>query len=85
MWGSLFGFGMGIILASFHICGMMFSLRDVLYMCVRYCMASGPRFFRCLMFTLSGPVELLFGACVIASFTWAGVMSMFDDVSVFVC
>jgi len=28
--GSLFGFGMGMIFASFQICGMMFVFSDVL-------------------------------------------------------
>ena len=35
-------------------------LRAALYMFVRYLMASGSRFLRCLMFMPSGPVEFLF-------------------------
>ena len=37
---------------------MLFS--DMLYMLVRYASPSGPMCLRCLMLTLSGPVELLF-------------------------
>ena len=29
-WGSLLGFGIGMILASFHVCGIMFSLMILL-------------------------------------------------------
>lgn len=36
-------------------------------MYVRSVIALGPRCFRCLMLMLSGPVELLFLACLIAS------------------
>lgn len=35
-------------------------------MCVRKVMAFCPRCLRCLMLILSGPVELLFLACLIA-------------------
>ena len=69
MCGSLLGLGMGMILASFQICGMTFVLIDKLKMWVRNCMASGPRCFKCLMFMLSGPVELLFEALDIANET----------------
>ena len=55
MFMSLFGFGIGMMFASFHVCGMM---SDVLYMLVRYARPSGPMFLRCLMLTLSGHVEL---------------------------
>ena len=43
---------------------MLFS--DVLYMLVRSASPSGPMCLRCLMLTLSGPVELLFLYCFIA-------------------
>ena len=36
---------------------------DVLYMLVRYASSSGPMGLRCLILTLSGPVELLFLPC----------------------
>ena len=85
MCGSLFGLGIGMILASFRICGMSFVFRDMLKKYVRYFMATGPRCFRCLILILSGPVELLFGALDIASDTWAGVMRMVGDVIDFVC
>ena len=46
---------------------MMLLLSDVLYMLVRYASPSGPMCLRCLMFTLSGHVELLFLLCFIAA------------------
>ena len=45
---TLFGFGICILFS------------DVLYMLVRYASPSGPTCLRCLMLTLSSPVELLF-------------------------
>ena len=42
----MFGLGIGIIFANFQIWGMIFLLRD--------------RYFKCLMFSPSGPVELVF-------------------------
>ena len=57
---SLLGFGMGTMLANFYMCGIMLVLRAVFYMCM--C-------FSCLMFSLSGPSELLFLPCFIASWT----------------
>ena len=56
---SLLGFGIGTMLANFHVL-IMFLLRAVLYILV--C-------FRCLIFNLSGPCELLFLLCFIASWT----------------
>ena len=56
---SLLGLGIGIVFASFQTCGMTFVFRALLYSVVRYPMAIGPRCFRCLIFMLSGPVELL--------------------------
>ena len=47
----------------------MLLFTDMLYMLVRYASPSGPMCFRCLMFTLSGPVELLFFLCFIAAWT----------------
>ena len=46
---------------------MLFS--DMLYMLVRYASPSGPMCLRYLMLTLSGPVELLFLLCFIATWT----------------
>ena len=46
---------------------MLFS--DVLYMLVSYASPSGPMCLRCLMLTLSVPVELLFLLCFIAAWT----------------
>ena len=69
---SLLGFGMGIILANVHMCVIMLVLRAVFNMLVRNASPRGHMCFRCLMFNLSGPCELLFLLCFIAS--WAGVV-----------
>ena len=66
---SLLGFGMGTILANFHMCGIMFLLRAVLNILVRNASPRGPMCFRCLILSLSGPCELLFFLCFIASWT----------------
>ena len=50
----------------------MLLFSDVLYMLVRYASPSGPMCLRCLMLTLSGPVELLFLLCFITA--WACVV-----------
>ena len=57
---SLLGFGMGTMLANFHMCGIMLLLRAVFNMLVRNASPRGPMCFRCLMFSLAGPCELLF-------------------------
>ena len=66
---SLFDFGMGTMLANFHMCGIMLVLRTVFTMLVRNASPRGPMCFRCLMFNLSGPCELLFLLCCITSWT----------------
>ena len=66
---SLSGFGMGTMLANFHMCGIMLVLRAVFNMLVRNASLRGPMCFRCLIFNLSGPCELLFLLCFIASWT----------------
>ena len=53
----------------------MFLLRSVLYILVRNSSPRGPMCFRCLIFSLSGPCELLFLLCFIASWTWEVVMT----------
>ena len=45
----------------------MFS--DMLYMLVIYASPCGPMCLRCLMLTLSGPVELLLSLCFISPWT----------------
>ena len=62
---------------------MLFS--DVLYMLVRYENPSGPMCLRCLMLTLSGPVELLFLLCFISTWTCVvvSVMLVVCSLSVF--
>ena len=47
----------------------MFLLRAVLNMLVRNASTRGPMCFRCLIFNLSGPCELLFLLSFIASWT----------------
>ena len=64
---SLFGFGMGTMLANFHLCGIMLVLRVVFNMLVRNASRRGPMYFMCLMFSLSGPCDLLFLLCFITS------------------
>ena len=59
----IFGFGMETMLANFHICGIMLVLRAAL----RNASPRGPMCFRFLMFSLSGPCELLFFTCFFAS------------------
>ena len=66
---SLLGFGMGTMLASFHMCGIMLVLRAIFNMLVRNASLRGPMCFRCLLFNLSGPCKLLFLLCFIASWT----------------
>ena len=63
---ALLCFGMGIMLANFHMCVIMLVLRAVFNMLVS---PRGPICVRCLMFNLSGPCELLFLLCFIASWT----------------
>ena len=70
---SLFGLGIGIMLANFHMWRIMFLLRAAVYMLVRKVSPRGPMCFRCLMLRLSGPTELLFLLCCIASWTWVVV------------
>ena len=62
---------------------MLFS--DMLYMLVRYTSPSGPMCLRCLMLTLSGPMELLFLLCFIATWTCVvlSVMLVVCSLSVF--
>ena len=60
---SLLEFGMMTMLASFHMCGIMLVLRTVFNMLVMNASPKGPMYFRFLMFSLSGPCELLFLLC----------------------
>ena len=60
----------------------MFFLRAVLNILVRNASPRGPMCFRCLIFNLSGPCELLFLLCFIAS--WTLRSSECDVVSLYV-
>ena len=64
------------MLANFHMCGIMLVLRAVFNMLVRNASPRAPMCFRCLMFILSGPCELLCLLCFIASWTWVVVSVM---------
>ena len=57
---SLLGFGMRTMLANFYMCGIMLVLRAVFNKLVRNASPRGPMYFRDLMFSLSGPCQLLF-------------------------
>ena len=85
MFMSLFGFEIGMMFASFHVCGIMLLFSDVLYMLVRYASPSGPMCLRYLMLNLSGPVELLILLCFIATWTCVvvSVMLVVCSLSVF--
>src|SRR6478609_4360494 len=48
-------------------------------------MARGPKCFRCLIFTLSGPVQLLFLVSFMACVAWWLEMKMGSQCSFFVC
>ena len=76
--GSLLCLGIGIILASFQRWGIVFVFSAMLYICVRSCMACGPRCFKCLMFMLSGPVELFVLDVLIAVLIWSPEMTIGD-------
>ena len=54
----------------------MLLFSDMLYMLVRYASPSGPMSLRCLMLTLSCPVELLYLPCFIATWTYVVVSVM---------
>ena len=58
---------MDAMLSNFHICGIKLVLIAVFNMLVKNASPRGLMCFRCLMFSLSGPYELLFLLCVIAS------------------
>ena len=57
---SLLGFGMGIMLANLHMCGIMLFLRAVLNMFVRNASPRGHMCFRCLMDSCQDPVSCYF-------------------------
>ena len=73
---SLLGFGIGTMIANLHVWGIMFLLRAVLNILVWNASPRGPMCFRCLIFNLSGPCELLFLLCFRASWTWEVVSVM---------
>ena len=56
---SLLGFGIGTMFANLYMCDIML----VFYMLVRNASPRGPMCFRYLMFSLSGPCDLLISIC----------------------
>ena len=60
------GFWDGTMFANFHMCGIMLVLRAFFHMLVRNASPKRPMYFRCLMFSLSRPCELLVLLCFIA-------------------
>ena len=64
---SLLGFGIGTMLANFHLCGIILVLRAVFNILVRNASPRGPMCFRCLMFCMSGHCELLILLCFMVS------------------
>ena len=64
---SLLGFCMEIMLTNFRTCGIMLVLRTCFNMFVRDAKPRGPMCFRYLMYSLSGPCDVLFLLCFIAS------------------
>ena len=60
---SLVGFGIGTRLVNFHMYVIMLVLRAVFNILMRNVSPRGPMCFCCLMFSLSGPSELLFLVC----------------------
>ena len=56
-------------LANFHMCDIMLVLRAAFNILVRNASPKGPMCFRCLMFSLPGPCELLVLLYCITSWT----------------
>ena len=52
MFISLFGFGIGMMFASFHVGGMLLLFSDMSYMLVRYASSSSPMCFISLLLGL---------------------------------
>ena len=73
---SLLGFGMVTMLANIHMCGIMLVLRAVFNMLVRNASPRRSMYFRCMMFSLPCPCELLFILYFIASWTCVMVSVM---------
>ena len=72
---SLCGLGIGMILASFHIRGIVFVLIAKLKMSVRYLMVCVLRCFKYCMLISSGPKDLLFLLTAIAAVVCCVVMT----------
>ena len=65
----LLRFGMGTMLANFHMCGYYLGVQSNLQHAREECESKRVYVFSCLMFYLLGPCELLFLLCFIASWT----------------
>ena len=66
---SLLGFGMVTILANFHMCDIMLVL-SIFNILVRNASPRGPMCFKSLMFSLSGPCELLYPCILCVTLLW---------------
>ena len=64
---------MRTMLANFHMSGIMVLFEAALNILVRNASPRGPMCFRCPIFTLSGPCELLFVLCFIDYWIWVVV------------
>ena len=82
---SLLGFGIGTMLANFHVRGIIFLLRAVLNILMRNVSPRGSMCFRHLIFNLTGPCELLFLLCFIVSWNLEVVSVMLYPCMLRVC
>ena len=72
MFMYLLGFGMDIMFANFHMCGIM------LYILVTFLSTGDPMCFRCLLFTLSGMWSCCF--CHVLLHHGLELMGVFDSI-----
>ena len=63
----LLGFAIGTMSANFHCVRYYVFVKSRFNILVRYASPRGSMCFRCLIFSLSGPCELLFLLCFIVS------------------
>ena len=62
---SLLGFGMGTMLANFHMCAIMLVLRAVFNMLARNASPRGSMCLRCLIFSLSVVDSVMLYPCIL--------------------
>ena len=81
---SLLGFGMGTMLANFHVCGIMLVLRAVFNMLVRNASPRAPMCLGAWCLICQDRVSCYFLLCFIASWTWV-VVSVMVCPCIFLC